>query len=372
MTRLRQRDLDVFSQALTTLYAATDEATLSERVLATLRQLFDCDFASFSLMDLRRASFFSSALAPLVPDWPGTETHQRHLASDPAAAHIMRTRAPYAVKISDFVSLREYHNLGVYTEVFGRVGCDRRLGFAVQDGSPISLIATVNRKGRDFSDEDRRLLDLLRPHLLLANTHADTDKRVQAEREQERARLGGLSGAGLAEIDAAGRVLWLTPRAETLLGEFFPSPGLRSAANCRLPAGMEKRLAPRWREGLTAPPGEGCRPRRLVWQFPGPDQRTLKVRLVADPKLARWQMLLEETSVAVPVRSLSRALKLTPREAEVLYWLKQGKTNEEIGVILTAARKTVGKHVEHIFAKLHVETRTAAAHLAAEAVTDSR
>ncbi len=368
MTRLRQRDLDAFSQALTTLYAATDAGTLSERILATLRELFDCDFASFSLMDLRQARFHASALAPLVPDWPGTEAHQRHLSSDPAAAHIMRTREPYALKISDFVSLREYRHLSVYTEVFGRVGCDRRLGFAVHDNSPVSLIATLNRKGRDFSDEDRRLLDLLRPHLLQANTHAYADKRTQTERERERTQLGELSGAGLGELDAAGRVVWLTPRAEVLLGEFFPRQVLPPATVRRLPAGLEKRLAPAWQEGLTLTPGEARKPRRLVWQFLGPDQRTLKVRLVAEPKLGRWQILLEETSVAVPVRSLARALKLTPREAEVLYWLKQGKTNEEIGVILTAARKTVGKHLENIFAKLHVENRTAAANVATEAV----
>ncbi len=371
MTRLRHRDLDTFSQALLTLYAATDAETLSARILAALRGLFDCDFASFSLMDLRQASFHASALAPLVPDWPGTETHQRHLSSDPAAAHIMRTREPYAVKISDFVSLREYHNLGVYTEVFGRVGCDRRLGFAVQDGTPVSLIATLNRKGRDFSDEDRRLLDLLRPHLLQANAQAHADKQMRSARERERAQMGNLSGAGLGELDAVGRVLWLTPRAESLLGEFFPRQTLQPAVR-RLPAGMEKQLAPIWQERWTPATGEVRQLRRLVWQFPGPDQRTLKVRLVADPKLARWQILLEETTVAAPVRSLERVLKLTPREAEVLHWLKQGKTNEEIGIILTAAKSTVGKHVEHIFAKLNVETRTAAANVAAEAQANSK
>ncbi len=52
---------------------------------------------------------------------------------------------------------------------------------------------------------------------------------------------------------------------------------------------------------------------------------------------------------------------LTPREAEVLGWLAKGKTNRDIGQILALSPRTVNKHLEHIFQKLGVETRTAAA-----------
>jgi DNA-binding CsgD family transcriptional regulator len=61
------------------------------------------------------------------------------------------------------------------------------------------------------------------------------------------------------------------------------------------------------------------------------------------------------------------SLKLTPREAEVLFWISQGKSNHDIGVILGAKTGTICKHVEHIFGKLNVENRTAAAVLALEA-----
>ncbi|HET6406868.1 MAG TPA: response regulator transcription factor [Chthoniobacteraceae bacterium] len=53
-------------------------------------------------------------------------------------------------------------------------------------------------------------------------------------------------------------------------------------------------------------------------------------------------------------------LGLTPREAEVLFWVAQGKTNAEIGIILDASPATVKKHVEHILEKLEVENRAAA------------
>jgi len=60
------------------------------------------------------------------------------------------------------------------------------------------------------------------------------------------------------------------------------------------------------------------------------------------------------------------SLKLTPREAEVLFWISRGKSNHDIGVILGAKTGTICKHVEHIFGKLSVENRTAAAVVALE------
>ena len=58
------------------------------------------------------------------------------------------------------------------------------------------------------------------------------------------------------------------------------------------------------------------------------------------------------------------ALGLTRREAEVLVWIARGKGNYEIGVMLGTKRRTVSKHVEHIFSKLNVENRTSAAAVA--------
>jgi DNA-binding CsgD family transcriptional regulator len=54
------------------------------------------------------------------------------------------------------------------------------------------------------------------------------------------------------------------------------------------------------------------------------------------------------------------SLKPTLREAEVLFWISQGKSNHDIGVILGAKTGTICKHVEHILGKLNVENRTAA------------
>lgn len=53
--------------------------------------------------------------------------------------------------------------------------------------------------------------------------------------------------------------------------------------------------------------------------------------------------------------------QLTARESEVLLWVARGKTNRDIAEILGMSPRTVNKHLEHIFEKLGVETRTAAA-----------
>jgi DNA-binding CsgD family transcriptional regulator len=53
--------------------------------------------------------------------------------------------------------------------------------------------------------------------------------------------------------------------------------------------------------------------------------------------------------------------QLTPRETEILSWVAYGKSNAEIGAILGISSTTVGKHLEHIYPKLGVENRTAAA-----------
>jgi DNA-binding NarL/FixJ family response regulator len=64
--------------------------------------------------------------------------------------------------------------------------------------------------------------------------------------------------------------------------------------------------------------------------------------------------------------------RLTPREAEVLTWIAQGKTNYEIGVILSACTGTICKHVQRILSKLCVENRTAAAAIALAALANAR
>jgi DNA-binding NarL/FixJ family response regulator len=68
-------------------------------------------------------------------------------------------------------------------------------------------------------------------------------------------------------------------------------------------------------------------------------------------------------------KPLEEILDLTPRVAETLLWLSQGKTNGEIATILGNSESTVKKHVLEIFDRLGVETRTAASLRALEVLS---
>ncbi|MFP5340674.1 MAG: helix-turn-helix transcriptional regulator, partial [Gammaproteobacteria bacterium] len=77
-----------------------------------------------------------------------------------------------------------------------------------------------------------------------------------------------------------------------------------------------------------------------------------------------YLLLVEENQENRVADALADAYRLTGREVEVLMWVAKGKTNRDIGDILDLSPRTVNKHLEHIYVKLGVETRTAAAALA--------
>ena len=70
-------------------------------------------------------------------------------------------------------------------------------------------------------------------------------------------------------------------------------------------------------------------------------------------------LLFRQGSLVQP--KLLQTLGITCREAEVLSWVFEGKTNKDIEAILRISPRTVQKHLEHVYQKFAVETRTAAA-----------
>jgi len=92
----------------------------------------------------------------------------------------------------------------------------------------------------------------------------------------------------------------------------------------------------------------------------------LTARRFSEPGRDDLMMFVLEEKGEPPGPASLLSLGLTPREAEVLFWIAQGKGNPDIAVILGASVRTVHKHVENIFRKLGCETRAAAALAAAE------
>jgi len=181
------------------------------------------------------------------------------------------------------------------------------------------------------------VLARVRTHLRIARLQRELADELEMRREAEEQLRDSLDRA-LMVVSPEGRILFATRLAQTLLTRSFPeiAPGnlpaeLRSLSHASAPTSGE--VAP----GLNARPLTGRPGEPLVIE--------LEAQLVRGPNV-----LLE--------------LGLTPREAEVLFWLSEGKTNAEIGLVLNSARRTVEKHVEHILEKLNVENRSAAIRLA--------
>ncbi|MDC7823715.1 response regulator [Pseudomonas sp. BLCC-B13] len=100
-------------------------------------------------------------------------------------------------------------------------------------------------------------------------------------------------------------------------------------------------------------------------------------RVGAHLRTARLIQAARQTPTAAPTlndapaqATLSARFQLTEREVEVLRWVACGKTNRDIGDILGLSPRTVNKHLEHVYVKLGVETRTAATSVALAAMTE--
>jgi DNA-binding CsgD family transcriptional regulator len=149
----------------------------------------------------------------------------------------------------------------------------------------------------------------------------------------------------------SGRVTYASRSAQRQLSRFFPP---RRRLGARLPDDVA-----RWLVASRAPASSGADLARLglplVVERDGVE---LEISALEDDD--RSVLVLRERARRVAAPPLE-ALGLTPRQAEILAWLAQGKTNFEIATILAISPHTVARHVEAIFERLEVQTRTAAA-----------
>jgi DNA-binding NarL/FixJ family response regulator len=155
------------------------------------------------------------------------------------------------------------------------------------------------------------------------------------------------TGQNIFTVNDAGRLLWATPHTYALFAKV-------KADN----QWLNSVLAPKLADWLSHAPT----PSQI---FPL-DAETIALRISLLDCRRDGEYLLKVTSDEneSDVERLRNALNLTARESEVLYWLTNGKTNQEISCILGMGVRTVNKHLEQIFPKLGVENRTSAAGIA--------
>jgi DNA-binding NarL/FixJ family response regulator len=167
-------------------------------------------------------------------------------------------------------------------------------------------------------------------------THVRNARGVRLAREAL-----DVGGHGVLLIDAQQRIAWRSPLAQRRLNEFFSGTNNDEAALS-------------WLAGKSD-----------VAQISQAGYTLFARRLGSVGfQEAEVMWLLDVSAVSETPTSRLSSAALTPRETEVLSWLAKGKTNRDIAEILGMSHRTVNKHLEHVFEKLGVETRSAAAALA--------
>jgi DNA-binding NarL/FixJ family response regulator len=192
----------------------------------------------------------------------------------------------------------------------------------------------------------------IRPPEVLARMAVHMASARQARQARNALDAYGHATIAVRLAGEQARLVWQTPLARRWLPAYF------GCAADTLPAELFD-----WLQGAVA--GREARPltthrgaRQLV--------ATLQGRTVDDD----WLLVLREIDDAATVEATMLAFGLTLRESEVLYWVAKGKTNRDIGDILGSSPATVKKHLERVYEKLGVETRTAAAAVAMQRVRE--
>jgi DNA-binding CsgD family transcriptional regulator len=273
--------------------------------------------------------------------------------------HNMPQTLTGAYKISDFISQSELHRFeGLYQQFLRVLGVEEQIVFFLPNANPAGwselkrsdtcLISfALHRTQRNFTERDRSILNLLRPHLAQAYANAHHYQQLQQDLSRVQQSLNHL---GVIILDSEGRVRSIAPQAIIWLETYFAKPTSSLQLPDHLKSWLKYQIAEL--EQKTDLP-RNCVPLRI--QQAG---RELTIRLVIEPDRSQYLLLLEEQTLS-SLNALA-LLGLSQRETEVLALVIQGKDNKAIASQLSVSPSTIRKHLEHIYAKWEAKSRTEA------------
>ncbi|MDM0077094.1 response regulator transcription factor [Variovorax sp. J2P1-59] len=222
------------------------------------------------------------------------------------------------------------------------------------------LVAALEAGGVDYVTKP------IKPKEVLArmNVHLQGARRARQEAQQAGQARNALDAFGYASFTVRmpeGKLIWQTVLARDLLLRYCGTsapvtpPAVLDWLRRHLPDAQQRQIEP---------------PVLAIEQ----GATSLNVRLHQqtghDDGGDDWLIIMREVSDTAVIEAMSLSLKLTAREAEVLYWVVKGKTNKDIGEILGSSPATAKKHLERVYVKLGVETRTAAAGVAMKRIRE--
>lgn len=359
MDHLRSQDTQALLTCVHDLATIDDLDTFPAQAMAALRKVVPSLHASYNEVNPQQRRLVYVFDTP-VDDFPtSAQLLLAHMHEHPVVAYNHQTHDGQAWKIADFLSQRQFMNLGLYSELYRRFDTRYQMSIALPSPTSVVIAFVLNRDRRDFSERDRLSLNLLRPHLIQAYRTAETLAQMQQENAQLRQALDA-SQRSMIIVNDNGRMLSFTDQARRWLEAYC---GHLPNAGAWLPIEVRRwflQQRAQWTHHDTLPQP----PAPLVLEREG---KRVRIRMLTKTNEGQHLLLLEEQVTHLTPASLI-VLGLSQREADVLYWLIQGKTNPEIGTILSLSSRTVQTYLERVYQRLGVETRMAAAMQALESL----
>lgn len=355
MEHLSTRDSRRLFEALHQLYQWQDYTTFKQQVVRSIATLISADLYAYNEISSSKHLVTGHAIwpntFPLPQDAPlivGLYQHQL-----PCLTHYLATGDGYPTMISDFMSYRAFRRTDLHNQFYRPVGIPYAIAFGVtlQDDGMIGI--GLHRSGRDYTERDRRILWELHYHIVQAYSNAQLITRMQDETRAHELVLNE-GDVLLACLTSKFRISWATPHAYEALCYYKL---LTNRSSDRLHSNIRNWLRAESEQMCSA---DRVPTPRLPLVIPS-ERGRLHIRLI-QKGIAR--VLLMTESRHFQAASMLAGLGLSPRETQVLGWVRQAKSNAEIGTILGISFRTVQKHLERIYAKLGVENRATAASIA--------
>ncbi|HZZ43510.1 MAG TPA: helix-turn-helix transcriptional regulator [Tepidisphaeraceae bacterium] len=348
MNKLRTNDLEAILECAHKLYGHDDFATFPQALIEAVPAVLPGEYTGYTEVDPTNQKVPRAVIEPGGLDIPKlTKIMEPFVHQHPVIMYCQKTGDGTAHQISDFLSQEDYHRLELYQEFYRPLGVDDQLSITLPAPTGTIIGLSISRASWRFPERERQILNALRPHLLQAYRNAALKAQLMAASQAAHGALDRLP-LGVIHLNAGLQATLITAPARRLLEAYYPGGGFPDEV-----MDYARSLAPFGAGSMGAAPMTIRRDRSyLVVQALKPDGRDQSA----------LTLLLTDHPAAPPRPGTARAREfgLTPREAEVLDWLAEGKTNPEIAAILKISPRTVQKHLEHAFQKLSVETRSAA------------
>jgi DNA-binding CsgD family transcriptional regulator len=211
------RDLRILAGIVTEDRPELPAHGLPESLLADLMGQIRCDAVCFVGFDSgQRAQWFGQEV-PFTdtPGWDDLErVHWEQYWDCQPCSYPDRTGDLRSVlKITDFYSARQFHSTGMYHDYYRPLGIEHELQLCLPGGSPRTIgpgqtvrLFFLRGPGPDFSERDRALLILLRPHLHQAYLDAERRRHAVPRLTPRQTGLLHLVAAGHTNAQIARRL----------------------------------------------------------------------------------------------------------------------------------------------------------------------